>query len=59
MVVMWRNKYDLTHTGHHFYGPWAGHSSAPDFVEFYASPFTLFSGDLPDMYRMAPGVLVE
>lgn len=59
MVVMWRNKYDPAHTGHHYFGPWAGHSSAPDFLKFYASSFTLFSGDLPDMYRMAEGVVVE
>lgn len=59
MVVMWRNKYDPTHTGHHFYGPWTGHSSAADFVKFYESSFTLFSNDLPDMYKMAQGVTIE
>lgn len=59
MVVMWRNKYDPAHTGHHFYGPWVGHSSASDFVKFYESSFTLFSADLPDMYQMAAGVIVE
>jgi len=59
MVVMWRNKYDPAHTGHHFYGPWTGHSSAADFVKFYKSSFTLFSSDLPDMYKMAEGVTVD
>lgn len=59
MVVMWRNKYDPSHGGHHFYGPWAGHSSAADFVKFYESPITLFSKDLPDMYKMAERITVE
>lgn len=59
MVVMWRNKYDPAHEGHHFFGPWTGHSSAGDFVKFYANPFTLFSSDLPDMYSPAEGVTVE
>lgn len=59
LVVMWRNQYDPSHTGHHFYGPWAGHSSAADFVTFYESPITLFSKDLPNMYQMAEGVTVE
>ncbi|MDA3822988.1 MAG: glycosyl hydrolase [Bacteroidales bacterium] len=59
MVVMWRNKYDSAHTGHHFYGPWIGHSSSDDFVELYNSSFSIFSSDLPDMYTMAEGILVE
>jgi mannan endo-1,4-beta-mannosidase len=59
MVVMWRNKYDPAHEGYHYYGPWAGHSSASDFVKFYQSSFTLFSGDLPDMYQLAEGVTIE
>lgn len=59
MIVMWRNKYDPNHTGYHYFGPWSGHSSAPDFVKFYQSSFTLFSNDLPDMYKMADGITVE
>lgn len=59
MVVMWRNKYDPNHTGYHYYGPWSGHASASDFVKFYQSSFTLFSKDLPDMYKMAEGISVE
>lgn len=59
LVVMWRNQYDPTGSGHHFYGPWADHSSAADFVKFYESPITLFSSDLPDMYTMADGVKVD
>ncbi len=59
LVVMWRNKYDPTHSGYHYYGPWAGHKSAADFVDFYNSSFTVFSGDLTDMYQMAEGVMVK
>lgn len=59
MVIMWRNKFDPAYSGHHFYGPWAGHSSADNFVEFYNSSFTLFSQDLPEMYEMAEGVTVD
>ncbi len=59
MVVMWRNKYDPQHEGIHYYGPWAGHASAADFVDFYESSFTIFSQDLPDMYSMATGVTVN
>ena len=59
MVVLWRNKYDPTHDGHHFYGPWKGHNSAQDFVTFYKSSFTRFSSDLPDMYEMAEGITVQ
>jgi mannan endo-1,4-beta-mannosidase len=48
MVVMWRND---NRNMNHFYGPSPGHSSAPDFVTFYEDPITIFSGDLPDMYK--------
>ncbi|WP_339864281.1 glycosyl hydrolase [uncultured Algoriphagus sp.] len=59
LVVVWRNKYDPTQEGYHYYGPWAQHSSAADFKEFYKSSFTLFSKDLPNMYKMAENVVVE
>lgn len=59
MVIMWRNKYDPMHNGHHFYGPWIGHSSSSDFISFYNSSITFFSQDLPDMYTMAEGIIVE
>jgi mannan endo-1,4-beta-mannosidase len=59
MVIMWRNKYDPSRTGIHFYGPWIGHSSSADFVKFYNSSYTKFSKDLPNMYIMAEGVVVE
>src|SRR5690606_17578959 len=59
LMVMWRNKYDPAKEGYHFYGPYAGHSSAIDFKTFYDSKYTLFSKDLPDMYELAEGVTVE
>lgn len=59
MIVMWRNKYDPNHNGHHYFAPFEGHSSAPDFRTFYDSSVSLFSKDLPDMYKMAEGVTIE
>jgi len=59
LVVMWRNKYDPQHNGHHFYGPWIGHSSSDDFVTFYESSITIFSQDLPDMYSPVENIIVE
>lgn len=59
MVVVWRNKYDPSHQGDEFYAPFKGQSSSPDFVTFYKSSITLFSNNLPDMYKMADGVNVE
>lgn len=59
LLVMWRNAYDPTGAGSHFYAPFAGQASADDFVKFYNSPVTLFSKDLPDMYKMADGVAIQ
>ncbi|SHK38400.1 mannan endo-1,4-beta-mannosidase [Reichenbachiella agariperforans] len=59
LVVMWRNKYDPTGSGYHYYGPWIGHSSANDFVTFYESDYMLFSSDLPDMYEAVEGITVQ
>lgn len=59
MVVMWRNAYDPSKEGNHFYGPWKGHSSTDDFKVLYKSSISIFSKDLPDMYVMAKGVQVN
>lgn len=45
-VMVWRNG-----RPDHFYAPFPGHSSAPDFVKFRHHPFTIFEDDLPDMYK--------
>ena len=46
-VLVWRN--DATSTTH-FYAPFPGQTSAPDFVKFYNDPYTLFENDLKDIY---------
>lgn len=46
-VLVWRN--DRT-SPTHFYAPFPGHSSVPDFLKFYNDPYTLFEKDLPNMY---------
>jgi len=35
----------------HFYAPYPGHSSVPDFMKFYNDPFTLFEKDLKKVYK--------
>lgn len=47
-VLVWRND-PLSDT--HFYAPYPGQLSAPDFVAFYKHPFTWFESDLPPMYK--------
>ena len=42
-VVVWRNAHNIPG---HFYAPYPGHPSAPDFVEFYNHPRSLFLRDL-------------
>jgi len=45
-LMVWRN----AHTGH-FYAPYPGHSSVPDFLKFYADPYTLFQNDIKNIYK--------
>ena len=47
-VLVWRND---TRSQTHFYAPFPGHSSVPDFMKFYNDEFTLFEKDLKDIYR--------
>ncbi|MDR2954522.1 MAG: glycoside hydrolase family 26 protein [Prevotella sp.] len=44
-VLFWRNAWESDKPGH-FYGPFAGHSSAPDFKEFVAKPDILMNNDI-------------
>ena len=45
-VMVWRN----ANSTHH-YAPYPGHTSSPDFVNFYNNPATLFVDDnLPELY---------
>lgn len=47
-VLVWRND---ERSPTHYYAPFPGHSSVPDFLEFYQDDFTLFEKDLRHMYR--------
>lgn len=47
-VLVWRNDKD---SPTHYYAPYPGHSSVPDFIKFYDDPFTLFEKDLKKIYR--------
>ncbi len=46
-MAVWRNA-----NTDHFFAPYPGHSSVPDFLEFYSDPFTIFESDLPTMYEL-------
>lgn len=50
-VLVWRND---TRSATHYYAPYPGHSSVPDFLKFYEDPFMLFERDLPPLYRDLP-----
>ncbi|MRX70149.1 mannan endo-1,4-beta-mannosidase [Flavobacterium resistens] len=46
-VLVWRN--DSTNPTHYF-APFPGQVSAPDFIQFYEDPYTLFEKDLKNIY---------
>ncbi len=46
-VLVWRND---QRSEKHFYAPYPGHTSVPDFIRFNNDPYTLFEKDLPGMY---------
>jgi mannan endo-1,4-beta-mannosidase len=45
-TLVWRNQ-----SKDHFFAPYPGQASAPDFVKFHRHTFTLFEKDLPEMYH--------
>ncbi len=47
-VLVWRN--DIR-SPTHFYAPFPGQASVPDFIKFYDDPYTLFEKDLKNIYR--------
>lgn len=47
-VLVWRND---RRSPTHYYAPYPGQVSVPDFMEFYHDPYTLFEADLNDIYR--------
>lgn len=46
-VLVWRN--DIR-SPTHFYAPFPGHPSVPDFLKFYRDPYPLFEDDLGGIY---------
>jgi mannan endo-1,4-beta-mannosidase len=47
-VLVWRN--DIK-SPTHYYAPFPGQVSVPDFLKFYNDPYTLFENDLKNIYR--------
>ena len=47
-VLVWRN--DIT-SPTHYYAPYPGQVSVPDFMKFYDDPYTLFESDLNGIYK--------
>ncbi|OOV13089.1 glycoside hydrolase family 26 protein [Flavobacterium sp. LM4] len=47
-VLVWRND-AVSPT--HYYAPFPGQISVPDFLQFYKDPYTLFEKDLKNVYR--------
>lgn len=48
-VLVWRND---SRSPTHYYAPFPGHTSVPDFMKFYNDPYTLFEKDLKDIYKL-------
>ncbi len=48
-VLVWRND---TSSPTHYYAPFPGHPSAPDFIKFFNDPYTLFESDLKNIYQL-------
>ncbi|WP_177207110.1 glycoside hydrolase family 26 protein [Prevotella sp. KH2C16] len=60
MIVTWRNKFvNGDETDKHYFSVYPGHPSEADFVRFYNDGQTLFSQDLPDMYKLPADMKVE
>ena len=47
-VLVWRND---SRSATHFYAPFPGQVSVPDFMDFYKDPYTVFEADLPRLYH--------
>jgi mannan endo-1,4-beta-mannosidase len=50
-VQAWRNANFEREKRDHFYVPYAGHKSAPDFLQFTKTEFVMLEKDLPKMYE--------
>jgi mannan endo-1,4-beta-mannosidase len=49
-ALVWRNSNHAADRKNHFYAPYPGHPSAPDFIRFRQDPYILFEDELPDLY---------
>jgi mannan endo-1,4-beta-mannosidase len=47
-VLVWRND---VQSPTHYYAPYPGHMSVPNFMKFYNDPYTLFEEDLKNIYN--------
>jgi len=47
-IMLWRND---NHMKYHFYAPFPGHNSVPDFMKFYNDEYTWFENDLKGIYQ--------
>lgn len=47
-VLVWRNN---MRSPTHYYAPFPGQVSVPDFMKFYDDPYTLFEMDLKNIYK--------
>lgn len=47
-VLVWRND---VRSPTHYYAPFPGHLSVPDFLKFYNDEYTLFENDLKNLYN--------
>jgi mannan endo-1,4-beta-mannosidase len=47
-VLVWRND---SRSPTHFYAPFPGQVSVPNFMQFYNDPYTLFEKDLEGIYK--------
>jgi mannan endo-1,4-beta-mannosidase len=47
-VLVWTNN---TKNLTHYYAPYPGQVSVPDFMDFFADPYTLFENDLEEIYK--------
>ena len=59
LLVTWRNKYDPTGSGSHYFSVFPGHVSEESFKEMYKRPDTFFCEDLPPMYNPVEGITVQ
>jgi len=59
LLVTWRNKYDPTESGSHYFSVFPGHVSVDNFIQMYDRSDTFFCEDLPDMYAMAENISVK